>query len=181
MSDTPAKRTRRTYTTEDVESALQLLCLRNGSPKQVEHETGIDCDTVRYWRDRKHADRYQQIRTEVFPKLHAKIAAMHEDIARAALEKQREGLDRLNLDDIRPADMPAALQKLSIVGGVATDKAWMGRDKPTVITENRSGTELLASIARRNPNLIVDSTAEEIGEADQIPQHTGHTQAKRAP
>lgn len=157
------------YTAEDVEAALQLLFLRRGSTRAVERETGIPRQTIDYWRDKKYADRWQQITTEGFPALHARITAMHEANAAAALEKVNQAIDLLEPDQIKQGELAKTVQQLAVVAGIHTDKAWNGRDKPAAITEHRSGIEILDSLARKRRDLFVDSTAEEIEEPDQIP------------
>jgi hypothetical protein len=163
----PAKKWTK-YSTEDVEGALQLLALRSGSSRAVEAETGIPECTVRHWSQKTHADRYQQIRHDIIPRIQAKLAAKHEDMALQALDKQAEAFELMDLRDLKQPDLVKAARDLSVTAAVHTDKTQLLRDRPTQITEHRSASDWLADIARKFPQGVIDADAEEIADAEEV-------------
>lgn len=164
---------RRKYTDDQVDSALILLSIL-GSPSKVSEQLAKEWDqapcemTVRYWRDHSHADRYLEIRREVVPVIRQRLAARHEDIALAALEKTAAALDRLDVDEIGHGDLGKTIQQLSVSAGIHDDKSSLLRGMPTQVIARMDIEENLDAIARISPSLVVDGTATDVTDAEVV-------------
>lgn len=158
---------RRQYTDDQVDSALVLLSIL-GSPWVVAQELAKDWDqapceaTIRRWRDHSYADRYLEIRKNVVPQIRQRLAARHEDVAWAALEKTMAAVERLDVDRIGHEDLGKTIQQLSVSSGIHDDKASLLRDMPTQIIAHVDVDENLDAIARLAPGLVVEGSATEV-------------------
>jgi len=173
---TPAKRYIRRYTTEDVTLGLTQLALCNGNHAHAHDDLAaqgydIPAETLRSWANNTHTAQYEQIRSELVPRIHAKIASLHEDNARTALEAQALAI-QLTHQQLASGQVkqPSTIARdLGTVVGIATDKANLQRGRPTTITEHRDIAGILRSLEANIPGVQpadTDTTAIEINETE---------------
>lgn len=159
------------YTDEQVERALQLLAL-NGIATPVAEEMGIPVATLNWWRRECHAERYEQIRAEVVPQVQRRLAALHEDVAVEALNKQLEAMTDLDLSQIPNfQERTKAIKDMAIVAGVHSDKARTARDMPTSIAVTLDANQLVDQLARLTGQAMTpatDTTAEELNDPTEL-------------
>jgi hypothetical protein len=104
-----------------------------------------------------HSQRYQQLRQELVPRIHAKIAAECEDTARFAGQVEREMLVKLakDFEQLAPRDQAGAIRNVSTVKAINVDKAALLRGQPTEIVEHRQGAdELWAELEAMFPSVV---------------------------
>lgn len=155
------------YTPEDVERALTQYALCGGNKKlaserleQMGHPTPPQ--TIRDWALEYHADRYQEIRAELAPKINRRIQAEAEDLAfdLADLERKLSRKLRTQIEDMEPKDVANALRNATTSKSLNVDKiAGPLAGRPNVIVEHRSADDLLAKLERFG---VVEGTAEEV-------------------
>jgi hypothetical protein len=134
-------------------------------------DISIPRPTIEGWVRKIHRERYQQLRHELVPRIHAKIAAECEDTAELAGQLEREMLVKLGKDykQLAPRDQAGAIRNVSTTKAINVDKAALLRGQPTEIVEHRqSAAELWAEFETMFPS-VVNSTAEEMPDADLVP------------
>jgi hypothetical protein len=170
---------RRVYTEQDQAEALMMLVLCRGNAEEAcrrmkaEAMTPPPSRTLKFWRARDHA-RYEQIRTEVTSKLTEQVANQAEQIMLKAGDVEELMIDRLHaaLVDgrIPDKDLPGALRNVSTTKALNNDKiAGPIRGRPTVIHSDRTADEIMRALKALEPNLIIEGTAEEILDTQQLP------------
>lgn len=172
-SSTTARVKGGTYTDAEIERGLHAMALCSGNGRRA-HELlkqdgfKVGERTLYTWKHR-HAERYRTIQDEVLPKVYAGLAAQNEALAQRALDVERQLIDRVEDEaaNIKPGDLAGAARNLSVVKGVAMDKAAVIRGRPTEIREERTMVEVARSLERYagviKVNIdAIDSTAEEI-------------------
>jgi hypothetical protein len=119
----------------------------------------IPAETLRYWAETSHKDRYLQIRNEVVPAIHAKLAAELEDTARHALERTNTAMDVAG-DELQAAETADTLEdrarrlnmantagtlarNLATIGGITAQHVRPMRDMPTAVVEHRTADQAL--------------------------------------
>jgi membrane-bound lytic murein transglycosylase len=182
-------RTRNTYSTEEIERVLWKVAELNDSPTRAaialnaEGGKTFRKSTIREWKENTHAERFQEIRAEfrksIESKTQAKLAADYEDAAIDSLASIRETIrrfnevsEKVNLENPTAQDLRAvagAAKELATVAGIAGQNARTERGRPTEIYEYRDSDEILNTIAKRHPGLIVEGSAEEITDAELVP------------
>lgn len=171
MAQTDMVSGRGDYLETEVEAGLLLLA-HTGSPTKAAEALSQDIgrkvheSIVRYWRDHSHAERYAEIRREQVPAFQAHLAAKYEDAAAQAVDKATEMIALLNPSALTPAELAKSIQPVSVSSGVFTDKAQTLRGLPNIIIQKQDANELLDQMARLIPGSIVNSTAEEIEDAE---------------
>lgn len=170
------KRLMRRYTEEDVQRGLTQLALCNGNHAHAHDDLAtqghdIPAETLRSWAKNQHAHQYEQIRSDLVPRIHARIATQHEDVARQALEAQALAI-QLTHQQLASgnAKQPSTIARdLGTVAGISTDKANLQRGRPTHITEHRDIAGILRSLEANIPGVQpadADTTATEIPTSD---------------
>ncbi|WP_259314917.1 hypothetical protein [Capillimicrobium parvum] len=158
---------RRVYTEHDQAEALMMLAVCRGNAEEARRRMKARGDdpppasTLNMWRTAQ-ADRYEDIRSEISVKITAEVANQAEEIMLEAGELEREMLARIReeLPNIKPGELPGALRNVTTTKALNNDKiAGPIRGRPTVITEHRDATQILAELQRLG---VIDSTAEEI-------------------
>ena len=119
--------------------------------------------TLALWVTSSHVGRYEHIRSEVVPRVYAKLAQEAEDLARKYAEAEQATLDRYEeeLPNLKAGEVANALRNLATSRGISTDKANVLRNRPTQIVERRSSSEILRRLAEIG---VIEGTAEEIRE-----------------
>lgn len=170
----------RSYDAEQVEAGLQALAIADGNHRLAhrllaENNTDIPAGTLYEWKT-THAERYEQIRADVLPKIRERMAAESEELAIAYAQLEREAIELLKpkLNDLRPNELAGVQRNLATSRAISVDKASVLRGMPTEITEHRNADELLRKLGSALPGLIVEGTAEEIptdqGQIEQGPK-----------
>jgi len=165
--------------TEIREGLTELAMCAGGSHKAAENlkERGMDIPsrTLREWRRTTHRDVYEDIRTDVIDKIHARIAADQEDIAVAASELELKLMHQLDAqrETLAPRDIATALRNVSTTKGIAVDKFLPMRNKATVIHQLQAD-DILAKIERLVPKAVI--TVE--GEAEEVPDEPAELPAE---
>ena len=147
MTKTP----QRYYKPQEIERGLHYMAVTGSAAEAARQlrQQGVDvpCTTLKYWRSAGHAERYQEIRREVLPRIEQAMAAESEDLARAYAEGERAMVAKLMAElegeDFPAKDLPAALQRLATARGISIDKSRILREKPTQITRTESADDIL--------------------------------------
>jgi hypothetical protein len=149
------------YTPAQIEKGLWEMA-RLGSVRKAAKSLGIPHETLSYWRRGPHHERYLQIRDEHMDVIHRGLASDYEDLARDALETQHSLVERIQsqMDQLAPRETTQALGTMATVGGIATDKTQLLRDKPTSIVKHDVQADIQA-LARTGVIDVIDGTAEE--------------------
>jgi hypothetical protein len=186
------KRTKRSYTTEQVEAGLHALAISNGSEKIASYiltEGGYDIPhaTLQGWKKQpKHQARLAEIEATVVPRVRERMAAESEALAIAYAHIERKALDLLEprLHELRPAELAGVQRNIATSRAISVDKSSVLRGMPTEITEHRNADEVLRKLGASLPGLIVEGTVAEegkqIGEASSSPNPSApHTDADK--
>lgn len=150
------------FTAAEKDAAMIALALQNGNAARASRvlaEDGISVSesTLKNW---KGTPAYATICAGVMGPVRQALAARYEEAAALAIDKTNDALEAFTIEGLKPPDVAGAARNLMTTAAVAQDKANVLRDQPTEIREIRSGADILASIQRRAPNLIVDNEAE---------------------
>jgi hypothetical protein len=167
---------RRDYTTEEIDRALVEVALCNGNTRAAHRNlkaegVHIPRPNIERWARVLYRQRYQELRAELVPRIHAKIAANCEDRAEQADELERKMLAKFGEDfeQLAPRDQAGAIRNVSTVKAINVDKAALLRGQPTeIVKHERSTDELWAEFRQMFPS-IIPGTAVEITDADLVP------------
>lgn len=190
MANQPATRRGHEFTETEIDRALTALALNTGNIDRARETLKLDATLTRIpsraalhqWKHR-HAERYDQIRTERRPSIEA--AAINDYAAIVARTQQvvLEGIEQTatGLHDLDAKDASAAVKNLAIAGGVAADKLLVFTDRPNQITERRDPEQLLRALegivgtAEEIPDvaLIDESEHSNVRELDAAPPKPG--------
>jgi hypothetical protein len=157
----------RNYTDQEIEIGLRTLAEYNGRPSvaaQALEKRGVKIPRQRLsaWKD-QYSDRYAQIREEELPKIRARAADAHMQMAQRAAELAGSALDRLEeeLPSLKGREVADALRNLSTVSGIHTDKAQALQGMPTAIVEHRTLKQLLRGLASKGVITLPESAVVE--------------------
>jgi hypothetical protein len=161
---TTLQRSPKRYSDEEIDRGLVALALHAGNRRAASEalaREGVEIpqDTLRHWLERKR-DRYDELRTELLPRIRERIAQQSEDLAQAYAEKELELLAGLKDEPMKPSDRASVIRNLSTSRGISVDKAMAMRGMPTQIVEHRTADHTWAKL--KEMGLVVDSTAEEL-------------------
>lgn len=170
------------YTPEEIERGLAELAICGGNTRRASRQLRpaglkVPASTLQSWMERYHTQRYERLRTELVPRIHAKIAQECEDLAQREAEMANQVLERMEkrLPEIPTRELPGALRNLDVGKGVNVDKALGMRGRPTVIVERRDISEHLLVLKELGvlkstdlPGFDVEGTAVEEEEAKEI-------------
>jgi hypothetical protein len=140
MTELVEKETRNTQTRKDeitLERGLMALAERNGNSRKAAKDLkadGIEVCFQTLWNwSRQYEDRYQAIRAQVLPKIRAKAADQHMDLAQRLMKAESEMVDQLQkkIPDIEPRDLPGSIRNTAVSAAVHTEKAQLLNDQPT--------------------------------------------------
>ncbi len=169
MSRAPARR----YSLEDRELALRTLALAGNRYEAAtallnKNTTGnlqnLPKQTLWRWANEQYQDRYEEIRTEVSDQVAQRVANQAEEIALAAGALELQLMEDLaaKRHDLDAKDVAGALRNVTTTKSLNIDKvASPIRGRPTIIHADRSAEEIFRALKALEPNLIIDSTAEE--------------------
>lgn len=136
---------------EEIHEALQVVAYFNGSTTNARHELKrrgreVSTSTLAKWRN-QHRDIYQAC----LDNLDDELAARNEQLIREQTEFEHQAMARLRdeLPGMEHKDLIAALRNVSQAKGIAAEKIVNPiRGRPTLITEHREPSQLLAEMAR---------------------------------
>lgn len=181
MSKTPATTKKKNpagpaWSVEDREEALALLALYNGTATTAAAEMTtlkgkeLSPATLRSWKSR-HRDRYEEIREDLQRRVKSRSAENHARLAERAAAVVDNLLERLEQEghEIPISQVPTAARSIATVAGIHTDKARDLRGDPTVIQHQRlDWNALQRSLQAKGVEVVIESTAEEITEAEEV-------------
>lgn len=162
-------------TVDQVERALLEVAILSGNcsaaSRRLKEVHGLDIAQPRLknWVLNLHRTRYEEIRRDVVPKIHATIANEAEDLAVAYAEAERDTLKIYDPSRISGKDLPGAIRNLATAKAINLDKAQLLRGNPTEIIEKRNPQQILDGIAARFPQLVVDAEVVDDDERPALP------------
>lgn len=164
MSDKPT--TRRNYTPAEITEGI-LAVIHLGSHRAAAETLGIPRQTIDYW-IKHHQDQYRelhdkhktQIEDDAARRMRDKLL-LADQVETAAIELEHQ---RILNGEVK--DAAASARNMATVKGINADKLLTMTGRPAQITEHRNTDEILAKL--KQYGLTVDSSAEEIQDADQL-------------
>ena len=164
---TPGQR----YSEEEIERGLNEVALCAGNTHRAHRQLEdrglqIPRPTLEKWTSRQHVERYERIREQVLPRIHAKLAAESEDLARAYAEAEHATLERFReeLPNLRAHEAAGAVRNLATSRGISTDKANLLRNRPTAVVEHRQAEDIirrLQAVGVLEEDELIEGTVEE--------------------
>lgn len=195
MTLTPARTRKELYDSQQIESGLTALALCNGSSRLASERLALEgieipFTTLQSWKTHIHKDRYLEIEKNVQNEVWARTARHWRRVIEKAADATAQAVDAASnaitaKESKDAAQYATAAQRLSLAGGISHDKAAAADGRPSLITENRSLTELARGLSRYAGVLKVnaesiESTATELPVAGTSPR-TYSDQATRVP
>jgi hypothetical protein len=129
------------YSPQQKRIALEILAANSKMTEPTRRmldEVGLNdlrVDTVREWARRGHKDEYDQIRQELEAWIRTNTAERFRAITSMAHDVQEEGLRQikaaLQRGELKPTEIPRALQPAAVAAGIAIDKSELLSDRPT--------------------------------------------------
>jgi hypothetical protein len=161
---------RSSYSEEEITRGLSAVAYFNGNTRRAadalkEQGLKIPRSTLRDWLTTRQ-DRYEQVRTELTPKIHAYAAEQHMDLAQAQIQLSREFMDRMHKekDKIPARDLSTFQRNLDTGAGIHTDKALALRGSlpPEQAPRPTNFDELLERMAAKGMKLTVETGPEAV-------------------
>lgn len=173
------------YTPAEVDKALTVLAYCGGNGRRASEISGVPKATLQLWRTETHRERYQEIAERERPKLEqmavdgavAQILRADESALRI-LDRLDDALEDPDAKPKELSELAGAAQRLATAKGINGTKLLELTGRPTQITEHRSATDTLRSLAQRFPGLIVDAEATEIHDHQALVAETGRVNAR---
>jgi hypothetical protein len=175
------------HTAEQIEAALVVIAMESGNvgrARKFLQEQGVFGEdkvplrsTLARWPE-TYSERYAEIRAEVVPKLKARLADVHTDLAQRLAELESKAIDDLdaNLDELSAKDKANLIRNSAIAGGIHQDKAAVLRGEASSIIGHRELPEIVRALAAKG--VVIEGTAEEVT-PPQLPDPTPDAQAGR--
>lgn len=141
--------TRRRYAPDEVRRALEIHAVNNGrtsTTRTMLDEAGLDVDlrTIRRWVSRDHVDLYAQIRRELEAHIRENGAERMRGLLTQAMDVSEEAMrqisEALKRGELKPTELPKALQSSMVAGGIAVDKDLIMTGNPNQIVGSRPAT-----------------------------------------
>ena len=159
----------RRYSEEEKERGMVALVLHDGNSRRAEADLeaagfNIPASTLQGWK-RTRADEIDRVAHELGPQMREARARALDDLAHAAMEVTKEGLNELSgkMGTLEPRDLPGAIRNTATTAAIATDKSAQLRGEPT----SRVKVDITTAIAKlQRKGLIVDGEAVEIKEIE---------------
>ena len=185
------------YSLEQIEAGLTAMAIWHGNSRQASRvlgEAGIEVPptTLILWKN-THTERYAELTEQIVPQVREKLAQQFEVIGMRSAELTLDTLEQFS-DEVKnlPArDLAGAIRNLSTAGAIGVDKASLLRGMPTEIRKTENVSDLVERVQQtekalreKYPSLFVESTAEEIPDAEVVesePEGRAERQLPRAP
>ena len=150
---------------------------RRASRELEEKGLKIPRTTLQKWSQSQHVERYAELRREVMPRIHDRMARESEDLAIEYGEAERKTLERYLqvVPELKPAEAAGAARNMATSRGIATDKALLLHGRPNQISEHRPIEETLKALSRLGAKVtlptghVFEGSADEIEANDQPP------------
>jgi len=172
------------HSAEQIEAALVVLALESGNVRRARKKLAeMDifdkvppATTITRWPE-TYRERYAEIRSEVAPRIKARMADTHDDLATRLASLEHQVLDQLEQEvaDLSGKDKAALLRNSSIAAAVHTDKAQMLRGEATVIVK-RELPEIFRALGAKGVAVnVIEGQAEEVTPPQPLPpsEHRG--------
>jgi hypothetical protein len=162
----------RKYTPDEIEAALRAYAA-TGNATEIARGLGCDEGTIRHWRNNLYAERYEQIREEMGPKLEELATERARQLVVQATSKASELIARINPDQLEQRDLAGAARNAMTAAALSNDKiVGPNTGRPTAVIQHRTLDEYLGELTRRYPDAIkvVNSTAEDVTEHAAVPR-----------
>lgn len=160
------------HSAEQIDATLVVIALESGNigraRKKLAETKLFDkvppASTIGRWPE-TYRDRYVEIREEVAPRLKARMADTHTDLAERLAALEHATIDELESEmaELSGKDKAALLRNVSIAGAVHIDKAQLLRNEPTAIVK-RELPEIFRALAAKG--VMVEGVIE--GEAEEV-------------
>jgi hypothetical protein len=160
---------KRDYSQEEITKGLLSVAYWNGNCRKASaflKEGGVKVPQKTLWRwyRQQYVAEYEQLRTEILPKVREKAAEDAMSLAESQREVAMEATEALKgkMDEIKPRDLSTTVRNMSVAAGVETDKAQLLAGQPTAIVM-RSASEVLRSLKAKGVRI---EDAEVVSEED---------------
>jgi hypothetical protein len=160
----PQRKRGEAYSEEEIERGLVEVAMCAGNTRRAHRQLEargltIPRETLKDWTTRHHLARYEEVRLEVLPRVHAKLAQESEDLAREYAAAEHAALDRFRaeLPNLRAADAASAVRNLATSRGISLDKAHVLRGRPSSIVERRDPAEIVDALARLGVTVSINN------------------------
>lgn len=160
------------HTAEQIEASLICIAMESGNvgrARKLIKEQGVFGDekiplrsTLARWPE-TYSERYAEIRAEIVPKLKARLADVHTDLAQRLAELESQTIDDLNanLDELSAKDKANLLRNAAVAGGIHQDKAAVLRGEASSIVGHRQLPEIMRALAAKGVQVIEAEVVEE--------------------
>jgi hypothetical protein len=136
---------KRHYTPDEIRRSLEIYAVAAGHQATVRKmlkEAGLTVDprTIRQWIARDHVDLYGQIRRELEAQVRENAAermrSLYTQAADLAEEAMRQTQEALRRGELKPTEIPKALQTAMVSAGIAIDKDLVLTGNPNQIVQH---------------------------------------------
>lgn len=173
------------FSEEDIRRCLLTLAKHAGNTVRAAAElteggTPISNETLRTWRDGKHAELYRHLHDQYGHEIEQALIPHYRELALTATEAAKLAVTKTieQLEAGNCKDPAGTARNLSTTGAIAMDKLYLATDRPTEIHHNLTADELLDRLEARTPKAI-NTTATELTEPDQTTTPQTHTTQRR--
>lgn len=162
------------HTAEQIEATLTVLALESGNMRRAREKLAKlelfdkvpSATTIARWPE-TYRDRYAEIRAEVAPKIKARMADAHTDLAERLAALEHSTIDELEEEvrELSGKDKAALLRNVAIAGAVHIDKAQLLNGDPTSIIGKRELPEIFRALAAKGvkvEGVVIEGEAQEI-------------------
>lgn len=164
----------RTYSQDEIDGALIAYWLEGEHAERAAKHVEPSENTIREWATRTHRGRYHELVERNAPLLDKQLLRKQEAIQLEALETITLAIrqTKQQIEAGRHRNPDQAAQRLAVAMGIITDKWLLLQGRPTQINQPAEADAHLRALAHRFPWLVVDSDAEEVHAAKQLPDAT---------
>lgn len=151
------------YTDEDIERGLTALAMAGDNSLRAAEASAFPSSTLRAWRQR-HAERYEEIRTQRAPEIDRLIVAEQRQVAVQAAQATLQAIElgRQQLAEGKVKDAAAAARNFATTTAIAIDKTALMEGRPTQRIERVTTDEALAWAEAQGWITHINTTAEDI-------------------
>ena len=168
------------HSAEQIEAALVVLALESGNVRRTRKRLAeMDifdkvppATTITRWPE-TYRDRYVEIREEVAPRIQARMADIHMDLAERLTSLEHATIDELEseMSELSGKDKAALLRNVAVAAAISVDKARLLSDQPTAIVK-RELPEIFRALAAKGVKVegVIEGEAEEVSPPQPLPQ-----------
>ena len=161
------------YTPDEVELGLIALAKNGGHRRKAAEELKaaghpIPAETLRGWKDRKHADRYAKIREEVLPLIYARAADEFQEIVHQGNQAILDLVKKIHAgkDDLSTVEASNVARNLGVNTGIAFQRASEADQRPSAPPQQVDISVTLHALRSKgiDPSKFLEGTATEVKE-----------------